>query len=121
MSCYYEEFMLYLKRIVLKDNKQVEEAWRKLEEMEQDERYAECLNMNNLRVVLNMTITLRNINELPKLLMWFSKFPKTAPTSNPISDDIANCLRENVEQFRVSLMFCSFVLEFILEGFILNF
>lgn len=98
-----EEFMVYVKRILLLQLEKVEEAWRKLEEMEQDERFAECCSMNNLRIVLNNTLPIRNIRELPKLLVWFSKFPETATASNPISDDIATCIKNNIEQLKVSL------------------
>lgn len=101
MGC-YEEFMWNLKRIVLLESEQACEAWKKLEDMEQDSRYTEYCSMNNLRTVLNLSITLKNIQELPKLLMWFSKFPKTDTTSNPISDDIAICLKNNIDLLKVS-------------------
>ena len=105
------EFVGCFRTIMLSENSaEVANAWTALEEMETSETKNSMYNCNRnydkfLRAILTISPpfmqSFKNIQEMPHLLDWFSKFPFPHNASHPISDDIAQFLIKSAKSFKV--------------------
>lgn len=82
-----------LNLIVVGKDTDVTEGWIRLKKLESEPVYGQLNNYETiLREILNDEI--KNVQEVPKILIWFSKYlTEKAFTVQPISNDIATMLR----------------------------
>ena len=86
-----------LNSIVLGDDIQVKEGWRKLQQLEENVEVYEN-SYDYLGILRNLQRELlqgqvKNIKEIPRLMKWFAKYLKNVPDPN-LSDDLADFLRK---------------------------
>ncbi|XP_076385585.1 ubiquitin carboxyl-terminal hydrolase 35 [Megachile rotundata] len=82
-----------LNLIVIGEDTEVIEGWTRLKKLENESVYEQLTNYESiLRELLNGRI--KNVQEVPKILMWFAKYlPEESLSAHLISNDIATMLR----------------------------
>ncbi|XP_003425049.1 ubiquitin carboxyl-terminal hydrolase 35 isoform X2 [Nasonia vitripennis] len=101
------EYVKCLRTIVqTQDDREAKYMQERLDEMENCESgskssmYDFTRNYDkNLRSILTMT-PIRNVQYMPYVFEWFSKFPFPSNSRNPISDDIAHFLTNSAQDFQ---------------------